>query len=203
LSALLSRDNSEAKQQKRSAIETILIWALAILGMVLLFMKTGSLGWLQYAISGLGGVLIVLIGYLVYELEVDDEPLTGVLETKRHWVLFTIILTVIAALLSLFMGWSAYRIIFGVVAVLFLPGFALSFNFFKPGEIDSLERLALSIALSIAVVPLVVFYLNLVGVDVSVWLVLFVVFIVIVGSIMMYKKKHIVVARINKRNARK
>lgn len=55
----------------------------------------------------------------------------------------------------------------GAVYVLFLPGFVLSFAFFKKGMIDIIERLALSFALSIAVVPLTAFYLNLLGIKLS------------------------------------
>jgi uncharacterized membrane protein len=74
---------------------------------------------------------------------------------------------------------EAFRIVFGSVYVLFLPGFILSFVFFpknkgrviEHGEdngIDWIERIALSFALSIAIVPLAVFYLNLVGVKINV-----------------------------------
>ena len=52
------------------------------------------------------------------------------------------------------------RIIFGSVFILFLPGLAWSFVFFKKGDIDAIERIALSFGLSIALVPLVVFWLN-------------------------------------------
>ncbi len=52
------------------------------------------------------------------------------------------------------------RIPIGSVFVLFLPGYAWSFVFFKKGEIDLIERFALSFGLSIAFVPLVVFWLN-------------------------------------------
>ncbi len=52
------------------------------------------------------------------------------------------------------------KIIFGSVFVLFLPGLAWSFVFFKKGKIDIIERIALSFGLSIALVPLVVFWLN-------------------------------------------
>ena len=60
------------------------------------------------------------------------------------------------------------RIIFGSIYVLFLPGFVLTFAFFENNEIDVIERIALSFALSIAVVPLLVFYLNLVGMRIDV-----------------------------------
>ena len=52
------------------------------------------------------------------------------------------------------------KIITGSIFVLFLPGFAWSFVFFKKDEIDWIERGALSFGLSIAIVPLVVFWLN-------------------------------------------
>jgi len=52
------------------------------------------------------------------------------------------------------------RIPIGSVFVLFLPGYAWSFVFFKKGEIDLIERAALSFGLSTALVPLIVFWLN-------------------------------------------
>jgi len=83
-------------------------------------------------------------------------------------------------LISLILGFitgflESFRIVFGSVYVLFLPGFIISFIFFpktkefdKKGEgIDWLERIALSFALSIAIVPLAVFYLNLAGIKIS------------------------------------
>ena len=82
---------------------------------------------------------------------------------------------------------SALRIVFGSVYVLFIPGFIITYIFFpktKPfdekesksknkesekdkGAIDLLERIALSFALSIAIVPLIVFYLNLIGIKIN------------------------------------
>jgi len=52
------------------------------------------------------------------------------------------------------------RIIFGSIFVLFLPGLVWTFVFFDREEIDVIERAALSFGLSIALVPLFVFYLN-------------------------------------------
>jgi len=61
------------------------------------------------------------------------------------------------------------RIFFGSVYILFFPGFILTFVFFKnkPQAIDWLERIILSIALSIAVVPLMVFIFNLCGIAIT------------------------------------
>ena len=52
------------------------------------------------------------------------------------------------------------RIFFGSVFILFLPGFAWSYIFFAKKNIDWIERVALSFGLSIALVPLSVFWLN-------------------------------------------
>jgi uncharacterized membrane protein len=89
------------------------------------------------------------------------------------------VMTLASAMIALFtsLGYlSSFRIVFGSVYVLFLPGFVLSFVFFlktrefdkkEKGSIDWIERIALSFALSIAIVPLTVFYLNLVGVRIN------------------------------------
>jgi uncharacterized membrane protein len=52
------------------------------------------------------------------------------------------------------------RIIAGSIFVLFIPGLAWSFIFFGKDEIDIIERIALSFGLSIAILPLIIFYLN-------------------------------------------
>ncbi len=57
-------------------------------------------------------------------------------------------------------------IIAASIFVLFLPGLALSFAFFKKSQIDLIERIALSFALSISTVPLLAFYMNLLGVPI-------------------------------------
>ena len=59
------------------------------------------------------------------------------------------------------------RIILGSIFVLLLPGLVWSYVFFTSKQIDFLERAALSFALSIAIVPLAAFYLNLAGVRIS------------------------------------
>lgn len=94
----------------------------------------------------------------------------------------TIVITLVLLLISINLFFLAsmtflqsLRVVFGSVYLLFLPGFLVSFIFFpqtrkfeKGGEgIDWLERLALSIALSIAIVPLAVYYLHLIGMRIS------------------------------------
>lgn len=52
------------------------------------------------------------------------------------------------------------RIFFGSVFILFMPGFAWSYVFFARKNIDWIERVALSFGLSIALVPISIFWLN-------------------------------------------
>ncbi|HID43256.1 MAG TPA: DUF1616 domain-containing protein [Archaeoglobaceae archaeon] len=51
------------------------------------------------------------------------------------------------------------KTVIGGSFVLFIPGFAWSYLFFKQNEIDWIERIAISFGLSIALVPLVMFWL--------------------------------------------
>jgi len=87
---------------------------------------------------------------------------------------------------------QSFRIVFGSVYVLFLPGLVMTFVFFPiknqgEKEIDVLERIALSFALSIAVVSLLVFYLNLVGMKINVLSVsLVIAFIILMGLILIH-----------------
>ena len=57
-------------------------------------------------------------------------------------------------------AFDVVRIILGSIFVLFVPGFAWSYVFFGRGKIDWIERVALSFGLSIALVPLTVFWFN-------------------------------------------
>ena len=53
------------------------------------------------------------------------------------------------------------RAILGFIVVFFLPGFAWTLVFFNGGQINVIERLALSLGLSIAVVTLSILALNI------------------------------------------
>ena len=85
-------------------------------------------------------------------------------------------ISVVIAMFSFIELLTSFRIVFGSVYVLFLPGFNLSYAFFlktkkqgdlEKGTINWLERIALSLGLSIAIVPLVVFYLNIIGLQIN------------------------------------
>ena len=115
-----------------------------------------------------------------------------------------IILNIISLTLTLFSSLSyleSARIVFGSVYVLFLPGFIISFIFFpfnktnknkinnknnqeESNSIDLIERIALSFALSISIVPLAVFYLNLVGVRINALNVFFIILTIIIVSLL-------------------
>jgi uncharacterized membrane protein len=105
----------------------------------------------------------------------------------KKWAFGIIIVLAVLMIISVAIGiftsvsyLEAMRIVYGSVYVLFLPGFILSYIFFpktrpyeedkenrEKGAIDWIERIALSFALSIAIVPLAVFYLNLIGVKIN------------------------------------
>jgi len=105
----------------------------------------------------------------------------------QRWVNGIILAVIILMIVSLILGaftsvsyLEGIRIVFGSIYVLFLPGFLISYIFFpktqafeekkekrEKGAIDWIERIALSFALSIAIVPLAVFYLNLIGVKIN------------------------------------
>ena len=57
-------------------------------------------------------------------------------------------------------GLEALRIFLGAVFVLFVPGLAWSYVFFARKNIDWIERVALSSGLSLALVPISIFWLN-------------------------------------------
>ena len=79
---------------------------------------------------------------------------------ERPWDLVVVLAFGVALLPSIALT-GAVRVALGLAFVLFLPGYALVAALFpKDGEIDWIERIALSFGLSIAVVPLLGLLLN-------------------------------------------
>lgn len=79
------------------------------------------------------------------------------------WYWFSLIATLVSLLLiSVSNGFALYlRYVFGGLLVLFLPGFSLvELLYSKRKELDDLTRVALSIGLSLAIVPLTGLVLN-------------------------------------------
>ncbi len=180
-------EHPEKEKQKIKWWDYGFISILGILGFIIIKFKTGELGWLSWMISVIAGILIVLLSILVLE---DEEEIKKVkakvyknkpLLWKLGIIITILVLSFISILITIFTEISyleSLRIIFGSVYVLFLPGFVISYLFFpktkefeseskEKGAIDWIERIALSFALSIAIVPLAVFYLNLIGVKIN------------------------------------
>ncbi|HCJ52900.1 MAG: hypothetical protein A2898_02940 [Candidatus Kerfeldbacteria bacterium RIFCSPLOWO2_01_FULL_48_11] len=79
---------------------------------------------------------------------------------------------IIVALLSIVLSiWmpiqQSTRIIAGASLALFIPGLTWSYVFWYKNEITGLERFIFSFFLSIALVPLVIYFLNKVGVRIN------------------------------------
>ena len=110
---------------------------------------------------------------------------------KNKIITIALILVVIARILTLtnLTLTESLRITLGTPYVLFLPGYIISFIFFK--KIDIIERIALSFALSIAIVPLVIFYLNLIGMKINLLSSILSIAGIIILSLLILKKKNI------------
>lgn len=79
------------------------------------------------------------------------------------WYWFSLVATLLSlALISVSAGFALYlRYLFGGLLVMFLPGFSLvELLYSKRKELDDLTRVALSIGLSLAIVPLTGLVLN-------------------------------------------
>lgn len=62
---------------------------------------------------------------------------------------------------------SALRVVFGGFAVLFLPGLVWTFAFWPAGRLDGIERIAFSVALSLAFIPLSLFLVIVFGITMT------------------------------------
>jgi uncharacterized membrane protein len=79
----------------------------------------------------------------------------------KNELLIINILTILLIIIISFLELNVLRIILGLPFVLFFPGYVLVAALFpRKGNIDGIERLALSFGLSIAVVPLIGLILN-------------------------------------------
>ncbi|MFA4930476.1 MAG: DUF1616 domain-containing protein [Patescibacteria group bacterium] len=108
----------------------------------------------------------------------------------------TLSIALIIAILSVWVPFiTSIRIIFSFLYLLVLPGLVLSYVFWKHGEIDPIERITLSIGLSLGSIPLVVYVLNKIGVPINFINVFFEILGVIIISIILlfinknFKKK--------------
>ena len=96
----------------------------------------------------------------------SDFTLTEyILSAKGHWYWIIIALSVTTALLVFTIPENAYPIVYsrhilGSVFVLWLPGYSLIKALFPTKKMDNVERIALSVGMSLAVVSIVGLLLN-------------------------------------------
>jgi len=92
----------------------------------------------------------------------------------------------------------AIRAILGFILVFFLPGFAWTLVFFSGKQINIIERLALSLGLSIAVVAVSILALNiLIGVRITGSNAVLVIIAVTIIPVVIYYLKRFIVKRQN------
>ncbi len=79
------------------------------------------------------------------------------------------------------------KLLLGTAFILFLPGLVICYAIFPQKEIEIIQRIGLGFAFSITVVPLVMFYLNLIGVRISLLnLILEVIGIILISCLFWY-----------------
>ncbi len=107
-------------------------------------------------------------------------------------VLGLVLTTLLVVVLTDFIDWIVYlRYVLGSVYVLFLPGYVtIEALYPSPRELSPLERLALSIGLSLAIVPLIGLVLNYTpwGIRLAPILVFTSIYIVLISIIGLYRK---------------
>ena len=97
---------------------------------------------------------------------IESQKLTEYLSSKQaYWYWIAIVLTLTAALVVFIIPQDAFplvtaRYILGSIVVLWLPGYTLVKALFPGKGLDFLERFALSMLMSLALVPIVALLLN-------------------------------------------
>jgi hypothetical protein len=99
------------------------------------------------------------------ELSVPSTPKSYIFSMKAAWYWTTIFLALATSLTVFTIPENAFPIVYtryllGSIFVLFLPGFCLIKALFPQKELDRIERVALSIVMSLTIVPLTNFLLN-------------------------------------------
>jgi len=92
-------------------------------------------------------------------------PASYVFSTQAYWFWATIIVAIATTTLVFAIPENAYPIVYaryvlGSVFVLLLPGYALIKTLFPTKELDNIERIALSMGMSLALVPITGLLLN-------------------------------------------
>jgi len=114
-------------------------------------------------------------------------------EIKRDYIWVNLIVLILIIIISL-IPIKPVRIVLGLLFVLFLPGYIFIAALFpKKGDLDSIERVALSFGLSIAIVPLIGLILNYTPWGIRLYPILFSIsgFILICSIITWYRRNKI------------
>ncbi|RLG40312.1 MAG: hypothetical protein DRO05_06700 [Thermoproteota archaeon] len=122
--------------------------------------------------------------------------------TENTWF-YSVLGVILGTLLSIYflpssLPWVAIRWILGSIFVLYLPGFVTVEALFpERKELSGIERLALSLGLSLAIVPLVGLVLNYTpwGIRLTPIVVSLSIFTLIVGFVATYRKYKVATAR--------
>jgi len=112
---------------------------------------------------------------------------------KRDYIWVNLIVLILIIIISL-IPIKPVRIVLGLLFVLFLPGYIFIAALFpKKGDLDSIERVALSFGLSIAIVPLIGLILNYTPWGIRLYPILFSIsaFILICSIITWYRRNKI------------
>ena len=98
----------------------------------------------------------------------DQTPLTFwsyLFSSHSYWFWFIIALAIVTTLIVMSVSEYSYPLVYtryalGSIFVLFLPGYTFIKTLFPAKELDTFERIALSIGLSLALVPIIVLLLD-------------------------------------------
>lgn len=97
-----------------------------------------------------------------------DDRLRAQQQFVVQWGTVVFVLFLISALAAFWIPLSqSVRVVFGLWFTLFVPGYVWSHVFWKKQTIDPIERIAISLVLSMTVVSLTTFLLHRIGIRVS------------------------------------
>jgi uncharacterized membrane protein len=85
-------------------------------------------------------------------------------------------------------------IMLGLFCYLILPGYFLLLNI----ELDDIERIILSTAIGIALIPIILFVLNLFYIKITFWLIILIIFLIMFIGIFLKEKEYIFKSRKSK-----
>jgi hypothetical protein len=72
LSIIFPPEDIIKKESKTKPYDYLLILVLGLVGGFIIFLKLNSLGWISYIIASLGGLIIILLSYLIL-VDKDDK----------------------------------------------------------------------------------------------------------------------------------